>query len=40
MTQLLGCGAEQPDDAVDAVVYLILGVAAVGIEEQQVVHYV
>jgi predicted phage terminase large subunit-like protein len=39
MTQLLGFGAEKHDDAVDALVYLILGVIGDGIEEQKV-HYV
>lgn len=36
MTQLLGFGAEKHDDAVDALVYLILGVIGDGIEEQKV----
>jgi predicted phage terminase large subunit-like protein len=39
LTQLLGFGAEKSDDAVDGLVYLILGVVRDGIE-QQVVHYV
>jgi predicted phage terminase large subunit-like protein len=39
LTQLLGFGAEKHDDAVDALVYLILGVIGDGIEEQKV-HYV
>src|ERR1700719_3373295 len=33
LTQLLGFGAEKHDDAVDALVYLILGVIGDGIEE-------
>jgi hypothetical protein len=37
LTQLLGFGAEKHDDAVDALVYLILGVAGDGIE-QKVIH--
>lgn len=39
ITQLLGFGVEKHDDAVDALVYLILGVIGDGIEEQKV-HYV
>jgi predicted phage terminase large subunit-like protein len=39
LTQLLGFGGEKHDDAVDALVYLILGVIGDGIEEQRV-HYV
>lgn len=39
LTQLLGFGAEKHDDAVDALVYLILGVIGDGIEEQKV-HFV
>jgi len=39
LTQLLGFGGEKHDDAVDALVYLILGLAGDGIEEQKV-HYV
>jgi phage terminase large subunit-like protein len=39
LTQLLGFGAEKSDDAVDALVYLILGLVGDGIEEQKV-HYV
>jgi transcriptional regulator with XRE-family HTH domain len=39
LTQLFGFGAEKSDDAVDAIVYLILGVVRDAIE-QQVVHYV
>lgn len=39
LTQLLGFGGEKHDDAVDALVYLILGLAGEGIEEQKV-HYV
>jgi predicted phage terminase large subunit-like protein len=39
LTQLLGFGAEKHDDAVDALVYLMLGVIGDGIEEQKV-HYV
>jgi hypothetical protein len=39
LTQLLGFGAEKHDDAVDALVYLILGVIGDGIEEQKV-HYI
>ncbi len=35
-TQLLGFGSEKHDDAVDALVYLILGVAGDGIEEPKV----
>ena len=38
ITQLLGFGAEKHDDAVDALVYLILGVIGDGIEEPKV-HY-
>lgn len=36
ITQLLGFGGETHDDAVDALVYLILGVIGDGIEEQKV----
>jgi len=36
LTQLLGFGGEKHDDAVDALVYLILGLADDGIEEQRV----
>jgi predicted phage terminase large subunit-like protein len=36
LTQLLGFGIEKHDDAVDALVYLILGVIGDGIEEQKV----
>jgi predicted phage terminase large subunit-like protein len=39
MTQLLGFGSEKHDDAVDALVYLILGLVGDGIEEQKV-HFV
>jgi phage terminase large subunit-like protein len=39
MTQLLGFGSEKHDDAVDALVYLILVLIGDGIEEQKV-HYV
>jgi predicted phage terminase large subunit-like protein len=39
LTQLLGFGVEKHDDAVDALVYLILGLVGDGIEEQKV-HYV
>lgn len=39
LTQLLGFGIEKHDDAVDALVYLILGFVGEGIEEQKV-HYV
>lgn len=39
MTQLLGFGSEKHDDAVDALVYLILGVVGDGIEEK-VIHHV
>lgn len=39
ITQLLGFGIEKHDDAVDAIVYLILGTINDGIEEQKV-HYV
>lgn len=38
LTQLFGFGSEKHDDAVDALVYLILGLAGEGIEEQKV-HY-
>ncbi|MGY4404031.1 hypothetical protein [Bradyrhizobium sp. USDA 3315] len=38
ITQLLGFGSEKRDDAVDALVYLILGLANEGIEEQKVHH--
>ena len=36
LTQLLGFGSEKHDDAVDALVYLILGLVGDGIEEQKV----
>lgn len=36
LTQLLGFGIEKHDDAVDALVYLILGVINEGVEEQKV----
>jgi hypothetical protein len=36
LAQLLGFGAEKHHDAVDALVYLILGVIGDGIEEQKV----
>jgi predicted phage terminase large subunit-like protein len=36
LTQLLGFGAEKHDDAVDALVYLILSVIDDGIEERKV----
>jgi predicted phage terminase large subunit-like protein len=39
ITQLLGFGGEKHDDLVDALVWLILGVAGEGIEQQKV-HYV
>jgi hypothetical protein len=39
LTQLLGFDVVQHDDAVDALVYLILGLVGDGIEEQKV-HYV
>jgi predicted phage terminase large subunit-like protein len=39
LTQLLGFGVEKHDDAVDALVYLILGLVGEGIEPQKV-HYV
>ena len=39
ITQLLGFGGEKHDDLVDALVWLILGVAGDGIEEQKV-HYI
>ena len=38
LTQLLGYGAEKHNDGVDAICYLILGVARAGIEEA-VVQY-
>jgi hypothetical protein len=38
LTQLFGFGAEKHDDAVDALVYLILGVAGDGIEEPKAHH--
>jgi phage terminase large subunit-like protein len=38
LTQLLGFAVEKHDDAVDALVYLILGLVGDGIEEQKV-HY-
>ncbi len=39
LTQLFGFGSEKHDDAVDALVYLILGLVGDGIEEKKV-HYV
>jgi predicted phage terminase large subunit-like protein len=39
LTQLLGFDSEKHDDAVDALVYLILGLVGDGIEEAKV-HYV
>ena len=39
LTQLLEYGAEKHDDGVDAICYLILGVAQAGIEEA-VVQYI
>jgi hypothetical protein len=39
LTQLFGFGSAKFDEAVDALVYLILGLAGYGIEEQRV-HYV
>jgi predicted phage terminase large subunit-like protein len=36
LTQLFGFGAEKHDDAVDALVYLILGVAGDGVEAPKV----
>jgi predicted phage terminase large subunit-like protein len=39
LQQLLGFGAERYDDGVDGLVWLVLGVAGDGIE-QQVVHYI
>lgn len=39
ITQLLGFGSEKHDDLVDALVWVILGVAGEGIEQQKV-HYV
>jgi phage terminase large subunit-like protein len=36
LTQLFGFGAEKQDDAVDALVYLILGVAGDGVEAPKV----
>jgi predicted phage terminase large subunit-like protein len=39
LTQLLGFGVEKHDDAVDALVYLILGLVGEGISPQEV-HYV
>jgi predicted phage terminase large subunit-like protein len=38
LTQLLGFGSEKHDDAVDALVYLILGLAGDGIEEPRVAY--
>jgi predicted phage terminase large subunit-like protein len=38
LTQLFGFGAEKHDDAVDALVYLILGLAGEGIEEMKIYH--
>jgi predicted phage terminase large subunit-like protein len=38
ITQLLGFGVEKHDDAVDALVWLILGVAGDGIEQQRVTY--
>jgi predicted phage terminase large subunit-like protein len=39
LTQLLGFGVEKHDDAVDALVYLILGLVGEGISPQEI-HYV
>jgi hypothetical protein len=39
LTQLLGFGVEKHDDAVDAPVYLILGLVGEGISPREV-HYV
>jgi hypothetical protein len=39
LTQLLGFRSEKHNDAVDALVYLILGLVGGGIEEHKV-HYV
>jgi hypothetical protein len=39
LTQLLGFGSEKHDNAVDALVYLILDLVGDGIEEQKV-HFV
>jgi len=39
LTQLFGFGSKKHDDAVDTLVYRILGVAADGIQEPRV-HYV
>ena len=39
LTQLLGFGVEKHDDAVDALVYLMLGLVGEGIAPQEV-HYV
>ena len=39
LAQLLGFGAEKHDDAVDALVYLILGLVGEGISPQDI-HYV
>lgn len=38
LAQLLGFGSEKHDDAVDALVYLILGLVGEGIEELKI-HY-
>jgi hypothetical protein len=38
LTQPLGFGGEKHDDAVDAPVYLILGLVGYGIEEQRLPH--
>jgi hypothetical protein len=38
LTQLLGFEVERHDDAVDALVYLILGLVRDGIEEQKVYY--
>jgi hypothetical protein len=39
ITQLLGFGVEKHDDAVDALVYLILGLVGEGIAPQEI-HYI
>jgi hypothetical protein len=38
VAQLLGFGVEKHDEAVVALVYLVLGIAGDGIEEQKVHH--
>jgi hypothetical protein len=38
INQLLGFGVEKHDDLVDAPVWLILGVAEEGVEQQRVVY--